>query len=260
MFDVNPRTGRVSAVTSGSIDAQAYAPRWSPNGRLLAFVQFAFPMGSQVLAVSNPTGGGLRTVSLPAALGPGSDPAFTADSAHLLFDARNGRGFDVYRVGLDGGGLTRVTSLATRGGLATPAESSRGRIAFVVGRSIYLLDRAGHPKRLHEGVNPDFSPHGTRIVFEDPHRRLIETIGVDGRGLRRLRHIPRADACGVRPPGARPVYSPSGKFVALTRFGDCGRPPAALVVMRTDGTHARVVITDDPVQHPSWQPVPRSTP
>ena len=254
---VNPRTGHVSRVTSGSLNAQAFAPRWSPTGKLVVFVQFAFPMESEVLAVSNPTGGELKAVPLPAGSGAPSDPAFTADGAHLLFVDRDVRGYDVFRIALDGSGLTRVTNLVAPSALATPVESSRGRIAFVRGRSIYLLDRAGHPKLLHEGAGPDFSPGGTRIVFEEPSRRLIETIGIDGRGLRRVTRIPPADVCG-RDRGAGPVYSPSGKFIVFTRSGNCGQPPDALIVIHADGTHPRAVLKGDPVQDPTWQPIPRS--
>jgi Tol biopolymer transport system component len=254
---VNPHSGRVSRVTSGSLDAQAFAPRWSPSGTLLAFVQFAFPMGSQVLAVSNPTGGELKTIPLPAGLGAPSDPAFTADGAHLLFVDSDTRGYDIFRVALDGSGLTRVTNLSAPSALATPVESSRGRIAFVRGRSIYLLDPAGHPMLLHQGAKPDFSPGGNRIVFEEPSRRLVETIGIDGHGLRRVRRIPPADVCG-RDRGAGPVYSPSGRFIAFTRSGNCGQPPDALIVIHANGTHPRVVLKGDPVQDPNWQPIPIS--
>jgi Tol biopolymer transport system component len=244
-------------VTSGSLDAQAFAPRWSPTGKLLVFVQFAFPMDSQVLAVSDPTGGELKVIPLPSGLGAPSDPAFTADGAHLLFVDRDVRGYDVFRVALDGSGLTRVTNLVAPSALATPVESSGGRIVFDRGGSIYLLDRAGHPKRLHAGSRPDFSPRGARIVFEEPSRRLIETIGINGHGLRPMTRIPPADVCG-RDRGAGPVYSPSGKFIAFTRSGNCGQPPDALIVIHANGTHPRVVLKGDPVQDPNWQPIPRS--
>ncbi|MDQ6834898.1 MAG: hypothetical protein M3016_01800 [Actinomycetota bacterium] len=255
VWAVSPRSGGISMVTSGSVDAQAFAPRWSPTGKLLVFVQFAFPMDSQALAVSNPTGGQLTTIPLPASLGPPSDPAFTADGAHLLFVDRDLRGYDVFRVALDGSGLTRVTNLAAPRPLATPADSSQGRIAFVRGRSIYLLDHAGHPRFLHRGARPDFSPRGTRIVFVGPGRRWIETIGINGHRLRRVTRIPRADVCGLNR-GAGPVYSPSGRFIAFTRSGSCGQPPDALTVIHPNGTHRRVVLKGDPVQDPNWQPMP----
>ncbi|MGI8430247.1 MAG: TolB family protein [Solirubrobacteraceae bacterium] len=105
VFTVVPGTGRVSAVTSSSITAQAYAPSWSPNGESLAFVQFAFPMDSPELVVSDPIGGELRTTQLLAGMGAPTDPAFTADCAHLLFAAGDGRGYDIYRIALDGSGL-----------------------------------------------------------------------------------------------------------------------------------------------------------
>lgn len=254
---VDARSDRVTRVTSGSLDAQAFAPRWSPTGKLLVFVQFTFPMDSEELAVSSPTDGELKTIPLPSGFGAPSDPSFTADGAHLLFVDRDVRGYDVFRVALDGSGLTRVTNLAARSPLATPVESFRGRIVFVRAGTIYLLDRTGHPKLVHAGSRPDFSPNGDRIVFEEPGRRLIETMGIHGHGLRRVTRIPPADVCG-RSRGAGPVYSPSGRFIAFTRSGSCSQPPDALIVSHADGTHPRVVLKGDPVQDPNWQPIPRS--
>lgn len=195
----------------------------------------------------------------PSAIGDGppGDPSFTADGAHLLFVARDVRGYDIFRVALDGSGLTRVTNLAAHSPLATPVESSRGRIMFVRDGSIYLLDRAGHPTLVHAGASPDFSPNGAGIVFEEPRHRLIETIRINGHGVRRVTHLPPADACG-RSRGAGPVYSPSGRFITFTRAGTCGQPPDALVIIHADGTHPKVVLKGDPVQDPNWQPIPRS--
>lgn len=255
VFTVDPRTDRVSRVTSGSPNAQALAPKWSPNGKLLVFVQFAFPMASQVLTVSDPGGGGLRTILLPAGFGAPSDPAFTADGAHLLFVDSDAQGYDIFRVALDGSKLTRMTNLGTQAALATPVESSRGRVAFVRAQSIYLIDHAGQPSLLHSGIDPDFSPGGARIAFQDLARQRIETIGVNGRGLRRLAHVRPPNPCG-RLNGTRPAYSPSGQFIVFTRPGACGQPPPdALVVMRANGTHLRVVRKGDPVQDPNWRPV-----
>jgi Tol biopolymer transport system component len=260
---VDPTTRVVNAITSTRIDAQAFEPRWSPSGQLLVFTQFGFPFSDLTIALTDPTGASLRTISLPASLAEPADPTFTADGTHVLFVAQRtvGRRFlyDIYRVGLDGTGLTRVTHLSSRTGLASPTVSSRGRIAFVAGGWIYLIDRAGKAKRLRRGIAPDFSPNGARIVFEDPAKRALETIGVDGKGLRRIVRLPPPDTCSgaaLREPSARPAYSPSGRYIVYTRFGDCGRPPAKLVAIRSDGTHSHMILNTDPVQDPNWQSLP----
>ena len=259
---VDPQTGAATAITSPDVDAQAFAPRWSPSGQRLVFTQFGFPFDDLKLTVSDPTGVNLQTISLPSTLGSPEDPSFTADGTHVLFVDRPSTrrlAYEIYRVGLDGAGLTQVTHLSARGALQTPTESSHSRIAFVRGGSIYLLNRTGHARRLHRGIAPDFSPNGARIVFEDPKLHLLETIALNGRGLRRLTHLPPVDTCSggfLRGASARPVYAPSGKYIAFTRYGDCGSPPDKLIVIHADGTHARVVLRDDPVQDPAWQPLP----
>jgi Tol biopolymer transport system component len=259
---VDPQTGAATAITSPDVNAQAFAPRWSASGQRLVFIQFGFPFDDLKLTVSDSTGANLQTISLPLSLESPGDPSFTADGMHVLFVGRRSTrrlAYDIYRVGLDRTGLTQITHLSARGALQTPTESSHGRIAFVRAGWIYLLDRTGHAKRLHRGIAPDFSPNGARIVFEDPNVHLLETIAVNGRGLRRVTRLPPVDTCSggfLRAASARPVYAPSGKYIAFTRYGDCGSPPDKLIVIHADGTHARVVLRNDPVQDPAWQPLP----
>jgi Tol biopolymer transport system component len=261
VWTVDPRTGAATAITSSDVDAQAFEPSWSPSGQLV-FTQFAFPFSDLTMAVGDESGVGVRTISLPS-LNYEYDPSFTADDHHLLFSAQASVGrklrYDVYKVRVDGTGLKRVTHMSARIGPSTPIESSTGRIAFAWNGSIYLLGRSGKPKRLVKGSAPDFSPSGKRIVFEDRRARMLETIGVDGRGLRRLVRLPRPDTCSgasLKSPTAHPAYSPSGRFIVFTRYGNCGSPPDRLIVIHADGTHPRTVLSGDPAQDPSWQPVP----
>jgi Tol biopolymer transport system component len=90
--------------------------------------------------------------------------------------------------------------------------------------------------------DPSFAPNGKRLVFTRGRIGLF-TIGLDGRGLRRL-------TTGVS--DEHPVYSPNGRRIAFVRND-------RLFVMRADGSGARLLRRSPPYPgRPSWSPDGRS--
>jgi TolB protein len=108
----------------------------------------------------------------------------------------------------------RSRRLTTTGGSA-PAWSVRNRIAYVSAGRLSRINPDGAHRRLltrKEGLAPNWSPHGTKIVFI--RRGRIYVIRANGTGLRRVGG-PRSsyEATDV-------TWSPDGRYLAYHDFED----------------------------------------
>jgi dipeptidyl aminopeptidase/acylaminoacyl peptidase len=268
---VDPRSGRVRVLRDCPLrrdvpvvyaDCQVTEPRYSPDGRRIAFPS------TQV--VPDFTGGpwqfqpGLTTM---ASDGTGLEVHATekwngalawAPAGDRLLLVRSLGSFGpnaIFLASLDGTVLSQVTPGATR----EPDWSSRGQIAFTQVSpdcppgcdDIYITRLGGTPRRLtyRGGNNPSWSPHGKKLAFVRPVKGgglpEIFLVGRDGRGLRRLTYRG----------GNNPAWSPDGKWIAFIRHGD-------LHVIRTNGRDRRRLVDSgfDELQgwaSIDWQALPR---
>lgn len=157
--------------------ARGLSPAWSPDGALIAY---ADDQGS--ISVMAPDGSGGRRV-------PGTDqgeyPSWSPDGATLAFSTPIG-GKDIYRVSLDGSGLTRLT--------AAPGEDWQ----------------------------VDWSPDGRRIAFASQRDRSLGDVyvmGADGSGQRRL-STDHGFTPAWSPDGRQLVYATGASLVFTTPDGD----------------------------------------
>lgn len=164
------------------IHAPGFVPRFSPDGLWLAFT------------TSNPEGGpgelwvAQTSVGEPRRLTEGPQQmyglAWTADSRALVFAAKLGGGFHLWKVGLDGGPPVPLT--AGLGEYSAPTVSPDGRrLLFCHLRSVKdLLIAAGPgdaaPRALTQDDDlawPRLSPNGQQVVAvsrrEEPLGRLV---------------------------------------------------------------------------------------
>jgi TolB protein len=267
---VDPRSGRVRVLRDCPLrrdapvfytDCQVSGPRYSPDGRRIAF--------PSVREVPDFTGQpwlfepGLTTM---ASDGTGLEVHATENNRYgalawapagdrlLLVRSLGSFGPNaIFLASLDGTELRQVTPGATR----EPDWSSRGQIAFTQSAEtcppgcddIYVTRLGGTPRRLtyRGGSNPSWSPHGKKLAFVRGVKGRVEIflVGRDGRGLRRLTYRG----------GYNPAWSPDGKRIAFVRDGD-------LYVVGTNGRGLRRLV-DAPFEalqywgSIDWQPLPR---
>ena len=260
------------------------APSYSPDGRRIALSAIG-------TATMDADGGSLVTVYR----GPGWDPQFSRDGRRIIVS----RGYAQRMVSFDAGnGRNRRSFPGVRGW--SPTFSASGVLAFtrlvnnpprdscgeLIGSEPELSDiytaRPGRKirrvTRTYGASNPDWSPDGSKIVFErDPNLSRADSVGgppvppVDVDEC--LKPVPRqlsparasrpVEAWIVNSNGRRlhrlarnardPVWSPDGRYIAFLRDAYSAR--GRIVVVRVDGTQPRRVVGGNP-RNPSWQPQP----
>jgi Tol biopolymer transport system component len=211
-------------------------------------------------------------------------PAFSPDGSRIAFirDADNEHA--LYISGLDGSNLGRLSSSPVA--LAEPAWSPDGsKIAYlrgydltygglanitVCGSEIYVIDVfSGKGMNLTHGaggVDPAWSPDGTRIAFGSARdgNYDIYTMSPSGDEIKRLTHTDWAEA--------EPAWSPDGSRIAYTShlkrvsydcgFMSTGRPGGGTIsdestsvyVMAFDGTNQTKLAATTGGLEPSWSP------
>jgi len=177
--------------------------------------------------------------------------AVLCEPARLLAFARSE---DIYVVGSDGAGITRLTE--SPGFDGEPAWSSGGQIAFVSRRhsgdaELYVMNADGsNATRLTTSAGdddaPSWSPDGQQIVFRSGRdlNSEIYLINADGSGLRRLTTNAGTDH--------EPAWSATGKIAFIsTRDHTSGE----IYVMNTDGSNVvRLTNNAEPETMPAWSP------
>ena len=222
---VAPASGAVSPIcTSVALCGQPAQPRFSPNGRAIAFVDRT--SGRPVVVAADGSClwclVGARLTSLT-----GTEPAFTPGGAGVTV-AGNG----LWRFSLTGGDARRLVRPPVNGAV----WSSRGLVALVRQGWIWV-GRPGHGRlrRLARGRAPSFSPDGLRLALVRGGDVWIAHVA-DGRERRLVR-------------GRAPAWSPDDRQVAYIAAGGAvnivavhgGRP------RHVGSVHGRAL---------DWQPLP----
>jgi len=134
------------------------------------------------------------------------------------------------------------------GGTFTPDTGWTGRHI-----DVWTCDSRGRGLRrvLRDRDQPDWSPHGTRLLTANGLAGLNRLLVTDAAG-RYGRYLGRATSYA-----SQPVWSPDGRSIAFSNFGlhvgDAAGRAADTLVTEVDGAN----YTIDGVDKPSWQPLPR---
>ncbi len=149
-------------------DAEAHGPRWSPDGRQIAFTQ------SRGISIVEADGSNFRKIDgLPD---PSSAPSWSPDGNQIAFVSRGAVAWEIFTVELGSGRIQQLThTTEARTANQGPAWSPDGsKIAYdrVQDRNydIYVMDADGsNIQRLTHNdkvdARPAWSPDGQRIAF-----------------------------------------------------------------------------------------------
>ncbi|HEX7085048.1 MAG TPA: hypothetical protein VF198_01690 [Vicinamibacterales bacterium] len=242
----------VRQLTAGGENAEAY---FSFDGRQLVFQATRDGAACDQIFTMNVDGTGLRRIS--SGEGRTTCGFFTPDGSHIVYASTHEGGaacpprpdysrgyvwpiydtYDIYKVRVDGTGLTKLTS--TPGYDAEATISRDGRIVFTSVRDgdmeIYSMDLdGGDVRRLTHRPGPDggpfFSADGSKIVFRgralppgpelDDYRALLRdglwrptslevfVMNADGTGLRQVTSLGGASFA--------PFFTPDGKRIIFS--------------------------------------------
>lgn len=257
------------ATSAAGPAASSTAP--GKNGKIVFRRYFNKAHNRGALFVANPDGTGIRQITRPPKRRLDNEPDWSPDGRRIVFQRENRIGLGppgLYVVDADGSNLrqlTRGTTGSGKGGNcdADAAWSPDGRrIAFTresgalvnvpgIGQrieriGIYVMNADGTNVRQltevdtptqAEDFGPQWSPDGTRIVFQRKNTRAlpqgataIYVVNADGTGERRL--TPWALRAGDHPD-----WAPDGKRILFSSNFD--GPPnvsANIYTVRPDGT------------------------
>lgn len=260
IYTVRPNGHDLFQVTH--VDGEATTADWSPDGHWIAF-----SLNECTVARIHPDGSDMRVVPSQTPGGCETDPVFTPDGHHLVFERFDPATDDdaIWIMGLNGEGRRRLGT--GPGGAATPEISPDGQTVTFLSftpsdlTAIFAVDIHGGPVRQ---VTPtlngitfkhDWAPDGSRLVMSDNAENPDLTVNVvtirpDGTGLKYLTDNQTPDQRALA--GG---YSPNGKWIVYRQeIGD----QSALMVMRTEGQgkHAILPFSDFRPRSIDWGPVP----
>ncbi len=226
------------------------APRWSPDGTLLAFT--SFKQGRPEVYIRHLKAGTERKVA--SFEGLNLCGAFSPNGKKILLTLSKDGNSEIYAMDVDSLKVKRLTHNYSID--VSPAWSPDGKkIVFVSNRSgcpqIYTMDTDGNNvKRItYEGKynsSPSWSPRGDRITFEGLINNKYQIFTIDEEGNNPLQLT--FDAAS----NEAPSWSPSGRqIVYVSQKGSRSK----IFIMNSNGSNPRMLHeANNKLVMPAWSP------
>jgi TolB protein len=248
LFTINFDGSDLRRITNyGSL---ALSPRWSPDGRRLAFT--CYKDGNPDIYLRDLRAGNTEKIVSYAGVNlPGS---WSRDSSRLLVTLSRDGNQEIYDMTVASRLLQRLTRDFSID--VSPVRSPDDkRIAFVSNRhgspQIYVMDAdGGNVRRLtidgNYNTSPAWSPKGKKIAYEGSVNGRFQIFVINDEG-----GTPQQLTFGGGDHES-PTWSPDGRYLAYSVRGD-GR--ARIEIMNTNGQNPRVLHEgNEGCQSPFWSP------
>lgn len=215
IFTINLQTGEKTRITAPAAPFVDHTPRFSPDGRSLAFIRYFSSFRREIFVVQANGGGEPAQITSDDVRIYGL--AWNNDSRKLFFTSfRAVNQLNLWQVSVDGGEEPQLIPTGSRD-LQSLTISPNGRtIAFVeetADENIWEIAPDQPPRPLIRSTradhSPQFSPDGSQIAFAFDRTGNYEIwlADADGRNQRQL-----TDEHGS---AGSPRFSPDGKFVVF---------------------------------------------
>lgn len=234
IYAMNPAGDSVRRLATSPHDDSH--PRWSPDGRRIAFVsqRDSVLMGNrwlraEAIYVMNADGSGVTPLTEPVYAGAGH-PAWSPDGRRIAFSTREqwNSVSSVWIMNADGSGKTRLTFNTSWDDFAPRFTPDGTRMLFISNRPgpegpwwrLFSMNVDGTgvaelPLPFTQGSNVswyDLSPDGSRIAFSIGHPADVYTMTLAGTDLVRVTTHEAVDT--------HPVWSPDGARLLFTSLRD----------------------------------------
>jgi len=164
------RGGRAVRITDYRLEPTA--PVWSPDGKRIAFQNYA-PEGNYHIWTISPEG--RHATELTSGPYDDREPAWLPDGSGLVFSSdRGGDGqYKIWSVALGGAAPVQLTT--GPGAESNPVVSPDGtRLAYVDGANVVTAPIAGGaPTIVAPGTAPAWTPDGAGLVYQNAARQLV---------------------------------------------------------------------------------------
>lgn len=222
--------GKAERLLYGTPDTIEQEPRWSPDGKLIAFVSgTGYENGQLQLAIVEPDGSGFRRLT-SFSTGMVKGPSWSPDSSHILFEVRNAKAGEssLHIYDLKENSVRKFPATST--GMLVQAEwSPDGKAVLVAernpkqqGKSDLCVISLKHPDHRRRITNtpagetmPVWHPSGASITYSrpDPETGSHELFSYD------FEH--NVETRLTRTPGKHeffPIFSSDGKTLHFEVF------------------------------------------